>query len=335
MPMDTTALSAKYESAFDHFLYSYLTKRNLTPYEDFFAEAVCGFGTGMDEVFSNGDENWALIKRDLESAPNEVKYTMKHKVIKLVDPGCALVTAVIDLETEIMGQKIRFNDFRILVTLHDINGAVKLAGIHFSFPTDVHGEEEAYPLKELEERTQLLSRMVEQKTKSLQEAYRELESIINTDSVSGLYSRYYFEKSVKSEWERFNRFGRLYTLMMADVDKFKEINDTHGHVVGDEVLLAVGSVIQQQLRSFDVAARWGGDEFIILLPETTSDEALALAQRIIDHMEKQTWPTTNPVTMSFGITHVLPGESQKDVLKRVDSALHQAKKSGQNKVVVE
>ena len=326
---------AKFESAINNFLYSYLTKRDFSSYKEMFAEESCGFGTGIDEVFSNKTENLELTKRDLDSVPNPVKYTIQHKVIKLIDQHNAIVTAILDLETEIMGQKVKFNNFRMLVTLHEKEGVIKFAGLHFSFPTDVHREGEAYPLKELEDRAHVLSRMVEEKTKSLQEAYKELESIINTDNVSGLSSRYYFEKSINAEWERVNRFGRSYSLVMMDVDQFKYINDTYGHIVGDEALLIIGKVIQQQLRPSDVAARWGGDEFILLLSETSSDGALRVAQRINNQLTRQAWPTAKPITVSFGISSIQPGELPEDVFQRTDNALYRAKHNNMDKIIIQ
>ncbi len=326
---------AKFESAFNNFLYSYLIRRDFSAYEEMFVEESCGFGTGIDEVFSNKTENLELTKRDLDSVPNPVKYTIQHKVIKLIDQHNAIVAAILDLETEIMGQKVKFNNFRMLITLHEKEDTIKFAGLHFSFPTDVHGEGEAYPLKELEDRAHVLSRMVEEKTKSLQEAYKELETIIDTDNVSGLFSRYYFEKSINAEWERFNRFSRSYSLVMMDIDQFKHINDTYGHIVGDEVLLIIGKVIQQQLRPSDVAARWGGDEFILLLPETSSDGALRVAQRINNQLARQDWPTKKPIVVSFGISSINPGELPEDVFQRTDSALYQAKHNKWDKIIVQ
>ena len=122
---------------------------------------------------------------------------------------------------------------------------------------------------------------------------------------------------------------------MMDVDQFKYINDTYGHIVGDEVLLIIGKVIQQQLRSSDVAARWGGDEFIILLPETSSDGTLRVVQRINNELTRQAWPTAEPITVSFGISSIQPGVLPEDVFQRTDNALYQAKQNSIDKIIIQ
>lgn len=159
-----------------------------------------------------------------------------------------------------------------------------------------------------------------------------LKELANTDTLTGAYTRRRFHELLNEELGRSQRYGHPFSLIMFDIDRFKNINDSHGHGVGDQVLLAVSGHVRTHIRSTDYFARYGGDEFIILLPETGLTEAYALAEKLRQELTQTQVTTFEKVSCSFGIYQYQPGDSAEDMLRNTDSALYQAKGRGRNRV---
>ncbi len=166
---------AKFEAAFQKYLDVYMTGRNVELLKDMVTDDFCGYGTGLDENFYHKKGGLEIFQRDIAQAPDRLHYTLHRYEIKLLDGFNAIVVTELDLKTKIMGQDVKFNNMRMMMVLHEEDKTIKISGIHISFPTAVHDDDESFPLKELEERNQLLNRMVEEKTKSLQQALSERE----------------------------------------------------------------------------------------------------------------------------------------------------------------
>lgn len=165
---------------------------------------------------------------------------------------------------------------------------------------------------------------------------RELERQATHDHLTGLYNRLKFEAFLDEEIERAQRYGNSFALVLCDIDHFKAVNDTHGHEAGDRVLIEVTRELMAQLRRPDRAARWGGEEFVLLLPQTDLHEAAALAERLREafaHRETGPGEGIGPVTLSFGVTAWKPGDTRQRLLLRADQALYRAKEEGRNRVV--
>ena len=165
------------------------------------------------------------------------------------------------------------------------------------------------------------------------EMEQQLERLAVTDSLTGLPNRLRFEQLLESEVERSERYGNPLALIMLDIDHFKSINDIHGHDVGDEILCAFADEVGGHIRQSDALARWGGEEFMLLAPETDHADALALAEKVRQRLEAKTFRIDEPVTASFGVAVLHPGEKPKQLVKRADMALYRAKELGRNKVV--
>lgn len=160
----------------------------------------------------------------------------------------------------------------------------------------------------------------------------EYEQLSVTDALTGLLNRRYIEARLVEEVKRSTRHGFPMSFMMLDVDHFKSYNDEFGHPAGDEALKVVGHVIRQTLREADVAARFGGEEFSILLPQTTGDEAVAIAERIRHNIEQTEFPH-RPVTVSIGIASCSAELcASADLVDAADRALYEAKRRGRNQV---
>lgn len=168
--------------------------------------------------------------------------------------------------------------------------------------------------------------------------HEELERLSVTDRLTELYNHGYFHQRLDEEVGRAARFGHSLSLVMLDIDDFKEFNDTYGHPRGDKVLKAVSNIIRQNLRDIDVAARYGGEEFCIVLPETDAEGACAVAQRIRKSMEA--YPFVEGLvgvhkTVSVGVaSYPRHATSQSRLIDAADKAMYRAKKDGKNRVVL-
>ena len=160
------------------------------------------------------------------------------------------------------------------------------------------------------------------------------EMAIN-DSLTGLHVRRYFMAKLQDEIHRTQRYKKSLSVVMGDLDRFKSINDNYGHTNGDEVLKAVGAFLQSSIRDVDSIGRYGGEEFIMFLPETGSDSAFILADRLRNGVAQLEVGNLPPVTISLGIaTFPEDGKSIEELVQKADAALYAAKENGRNQVVI-
>jgi diguanylate cyclase (GGDEF)-like protein len=169
---------------------------------------------------------------------------------------------------------------------------------------------------------------------AMQEQNRMLETLSITDSLTGLYNRNKLDAILADQLARFRRTQRPFALLMLDIDHFKTLNDTYGHITGDEILTTVAQILLQSIRSIDYAARYGGDEFIVILVETYIDQAVKTAERIRAHVENLTYQagkSTISITVSIGVVECRADDSTTTaVFSRADNALYEAKRAGRN-----
>lgn len=153
-----------------------------------------------------------------------------------------------------------------------------------------------------------------------------------TDSLTGVSNRFKLAEYISAEHARFRRYKMPMSLIMFDIDHFKNINDTHGHTVGDLVLVELAALVRRAIRDTDTLGRWGGEEFMILTPVTTLVDALEFAERLREDIESTSFPLAGQLTCSFGVAESAEGESLESLLNRVDKALYKAKNNGRNRV---
>jgi len=163
-----------------------------------------------------------------------------------------------------------------------------------------------------------------------------LENMANTDSLTGLSNRQAFMHHADKEFSRARRFARPLSAVMIDVDHFKNINDRYGHAVGDVVLRQVSAICQDSLRGSDLLGRIGGEEFVLLLPDTPLSSAIFVAERMREQLEKTPIEVDNlvvSITASFGVASVIDADINfNSILERADVAMYHAKHDGRNKV---
>jgi diguanylate cyclase (GGDEF)-like protein len=156
------------------------------------------------------------------------------------------------------------------------------------------------------------------------------------DGLTGIFNRRYFEMRVTEEIERVRRYENALALVMVDIDHFKRLNDEFGHLLGDEVLRQVSKLFEQNLRKSDIVCRYGGEEFVLLMPQTTLDHAVAAAEKVRKTVGTWTFPgVARPVTISLGVAAFpADGDSRDALVSAADRALYAAKQGGRDRVVV-
>jgi diguanylate cyclase (GGDEF)-like protein len=169
-------------------------------------------------------------------------------------------------------------------------------------------------------------------------AERRMESMALTDPLTGLLNRRSMEQRLREAAQGFARSGRPFSVVMADVDHFKRVNDVHGHAVGDRVLRAVATLFGEGLRAHDAVARWGGEEFLLLLPETEAAAACEVAERLRAAAEARLAEAAaagiaEAVTLTFGVAVFERGMRVGECLKQADEALYAGKEAGRNRVI--
>lgn len=160
----------------------------------------------------------------------------------------------------------------------------------------------------------------------------EIYLLATTDSLTGIANRRAFSASLEREVDRAKRYGLPLSLVMYDLDFFKRVNDNFGHDVGDCVLQAVTGLVRESIRAQDVVARWGGEEFMVLMPQTNLQAAKNAAEKLRLAVAAHTFDKAGKLTVSFGVATLEPQDEMSSLLKRVDDALYQAKGRGRNRV---
>ena len=163
---------------------------------------------------------------------------------------------------------------------------------------------------------------------------KELEHMASTDTLTKLFNRSKLNDVLEKEMALSTAISSPLSIIFIDIDHFKNVNDTYGHDVGDKVLVAIAKIISSSTRIGDIAARWGGEEFMITLQATDAANASILAEKLRVSVETFTFPIVGQLTISLGVTEYMNNESEEKFIKRVDSALYEAKESGRNRVVM-
>lgn len=174
-----------------------------------------------------------------------------------------------------------------------------------------------------------------EKMRLLEEAHATISHLAATDELTGLYNRRFFNDHFSKSLSASRRYDFPLSVIMADIDKFKAVNDTYGHAAGDTVLKAFAEILRNMARTEDISARWGGEEFIILLAHTSCTGATVVAERLRRTVESECLRVTSiAVTVSLGVAELKEGEDGEALIKRADNALYRAKEEGRNRVIV-
>jgi diguanylate cyclase (GGDEF)-like protein/PAS domain S-box-containing protein len=162
----------------------------------------------------------------------------------------------------------------------------------------------------------------------------EMHILATTDTLTHVFNRIKYTELMQREIERARRYDHPLSMIMFDIDHFKRVNDTYGHMVGDYVLCTLAQLVKENLRETDFLVRWGGEEFVIIAPETDLRKAGNLAERIRQASESYQFDKVGRITVSFGVAEFHKDDTEDVLIKRVDDAMYMAKKKGRNRVEV-
>jgi len=180
-----------------------------------------------------------------------------------------------------------------------------------------------------------LEQKVQERTIELEGANNALRLLARRDALTDLDNRLSANERLHFEWLHMKRTGLSYAVLLMDIDYFKKVNDAHGHDVGDEVLRRVAAAVKKSVRVTDFAARFGGEEFLVLLPEVKEDDAIKIAEKIRQRVENTSMPKVNQVTLSIGLAMASGAEENEDVaVKLADERLYLAKSRGRNQITI-
>jgi len=170
--------------------------------------------------------------------------------------------------------------------------------------------------------------------KRLEGNNKKLELLARTDKLTGLYNRSEIDKKINSEIKKARENEYTFSILIADLDNFKEINDEQGHLLGDEVMKQVAQVFDQICGEDYFAGRWGGDEFLIILPSTSRAKAYQIAERIRKKVSQTSFSKEQKLTTSLAVTEYQEGDTPNKIFKRVDNLLYRAKNKGKNTTII-
>jgi diguanylate cyclase (GGDEF)-like protein len=270
--------------------------------------------------------------RQIERHARDLEHKVAERTSELVDTNRQLTT----VQAELRNQNVQLQESQAEVEAQ--NEELQLMQAELVAQNDELVEVQAELVAQNEKLTSTQD--------ILANANARLEALATTDGLTGLYNHRTFHELLEREWDRSERYGIPLSLILLDVDKFKQFNDTFGHPEGDEVLRSVARILKSTARESDLVARYGGEEFVVIAPETTGNEAVELAERLRAAVADAEWPLRE-ITGSFGVAQVnrasagasssnpadnAPTPTPAQLIASADSALYASKHAGRNRV---
>lgn len=304
------------------------------------------FGPELQVEFAESGEEALEIEAELRAQGSELGLVISdfmmpglrgdELLVKLHETSTNTVKILLTGQSDVSGVKRAINEANLYRFLEkpflndDIVLTVKAALRAYWQERDLihHNEELRRINAELED-------IVAARTEELVEKNRILEVLSVTDKLTGLYNRRKLDALLDEELVRAQRYQGEVSIIMLDIDHFKRVNDTYGHGVGDEVLIAMSKLLREQTREVDALGRLGGEEFLVVCPHSSAAGSLSIAAKLREAIAEHHFSGVGQVTSSFGIAICRPGDTAATLLARADAALYRAKGAGRNRVELE
>jgi diguanylate cyclase (GGDEF)-like protein/PAS domain S-box-containing protein len=204
------------------------------------------------------------------------------------------------------------------------NGVTRIFGISKE-TTKIHDAKRA-----LQRYNETLEKKVMERTAELNKALKDMEELAVTDKLTKLYNRHRIDEALDIEITKSERYGTHFGVLILDIDNFKMVNDNYGHYAGDVVLKEFADILSRYVRESDTLGRWGGEEFVIIVPDSNKDSILHFAQRLREIIQEYKFDVVGNITASIGTTLYINNDTPESLISRADSALYQSKNSGRN-----
>ncbi len=304
-----------------------------------FSENFSGYA-GSSDILVQSREDWIKVTRqDFAQIRGQIHFEMRDIALQDLSEDVVMVTAFFRIHLPIPDRILARETARLVLVFKLEAGAWKIVHSGISIPYHFVREGEVYPVVSLRERNRDLEALVEARTHELEEANRRFERLSNTDGLTGIANRRYFDLCLSQEWNCALCSGKPLSLIMIDVDRFKHYNDHYGHLAGDCALQAVAAAIAGVVRrAEETVARYGGEEFVVLLPGLDLAAAADVARRI----QQAVWSIALPhavtapgiLTISLGVASLVPraGCAPETLVRQADQALFRSKQCGRNQM---
>ncbi|MGA1862633.1 diguanylate cyclase [Deferribacter thermophilus] len=309
--------------------------RDICEFNSLFIKILNAFATYLIKVINTFNKVWDVLKETLKFM--EVS---NDKIFDLIESSKEVFIEEIknnenlDLQLEKIEKETKLeNDLenlkkKLLEKLSDIKKNLKETQSH-----------RKHQLKKLENDVNKVKEEINKykmQIQQLQETIKQFKKEAIIDTLTSIYNRNFLEKVLPEEFEKFKRYNQALSVIMLDIDDFKKVNDNFGHQVGDNVLRYISTVIKNNIRKVDIPFRYGGEEFLVILPHTNLDQALVVANRICKELNETLFKIKGlslKITASIGVTEARDSDTVESLIKRVDDLLLKAKKEGKNRVL--
>lgn len=305
-----------------------------------FSENFSGFAGSSDQLVKSRSEWVDVTLQDFAQVTGRIGIDVVDLFPQDLSVDVVAVTAFFHIHLPIPDALFARETARLVLVFRHEGDDWKIAHSSISIPFGIAREGEVYPVDQLKEHNRELQALVEERTQALALANQQLQLISNTDGLTGIANRRYFDQTLAHEWARAQRGQTPLSLIMLDVDVFKHFNDHYGHLAGDKCLQALALTLAQTggRREGDLVARFGGEEFVVLLPASDTQAAMDVAHHIQHAIQAMALPHEGApfgiVTVSFGVATVVPQRDQapEELVRRADRAMYRAKQGGRNRI---
>ncbi len=302
-----------------------------------FSDNFSGYAGSSDVLVTSKDEWIRVTRQDFAQVPGQIHIKMLDLSLQDLAEDIVAVTAFFHINLPVPEHILSRETARLVLIFRQENNDWKIVHSGISIPYGLANDGEIYPMSRLEKRNLELEQIVENRTKELAEVNRLLEIQSNTDSLTNVGNRRYFDQMLIHEWNRGQRSGTPLALIMLDIDHFKRFNDLYGHLAGDTCLQTLAKGLAESgRRAGELVFRYGGEEFALLLPNVDKQAALETAKHIHEKVALLAIPHADSsfgiVTASLGVAILQPSNHRLPVelVRQADAALYRAKMAGRN-----